>query len=182
MPAPARLRVRAELHALGADPELVERRRLRVFAEARALRCVGLGSDGRDKFLTPRAATAWSRLREAAAADGVEVRLISAFRSFDYQTALIRRKLEAGRTLDDVLSVNAPPGCSEHHSGRAVDIGYPGCPALDEAFEDTPAYTWLQRYAKDFGFTLSYPRGNRQGYRYEPWHWCFHHRSRGTDE
>ena len=24
-----------------------------------------------------------------------------------------------------------------------------------------------------FGFRLSYPRGNRDGYQYEPWHWCF---------
>ena len=32
---------------------------------------------------------------------------------------------------------------------------------------------WLQTHAPDHGFVLSYPRGNRYGYIYEPWHWCY---------
>ncbi|MBX6420623.1 MAG: D-alanyl-D-alanine carboxypeptidase family protein [Sinobacteraceae bacterium] len=166
-------RVRAALRTLGAPANLVETRGLPLHVEARSLRCVGLGSDGRDKFLAPAAARAWLALRAAAQAEDVELLLVSAFRSFDFQFALIRRKLQQGRSLEEVLGVNAPPGCSEHHSGRAVDIGTRDCEPLAEDFENTPAFAWLQGNAARFGFALSYPRGNRYGFLYEPWHWCW---------
>ena len=73
----------------------------------------------------------------------------------------------------DFLRVNAAPGYSEHHTGRAVDIGTPGCPPLEEAFEDTAAFAWLSRNAGAAGFRMTYPRGNPQGVIYEPWHWLF---------
>lgn len=168
-----RQRVQATLRDLGADPAVLRARGLPLFGDARSLRGVGLGTDGRDKFLLPPAAQAWLDMREAAARDGVELLLISAFRSFDFQLALIRGKLAKGRNIAEILTVNAPPGCSEHHSGRAVDIGARDTPALEEDFERTEAYAWLSREANRFGFHLSYPRGNRYGYLYEPWHWCW---------
>lgn len=169
-------RIHDTLTTLGADGDLARRRHLPIHPEARRLICVGTGTDGRDKFLTPAAAVAWQAMRDAAAGHGVALLLISAFRSFDYQLALIRGKLAKGRDIDDILRINAPPGCSEHHSGRAIDIGYAGMPPLEEDFETTPAFAWLRQHAAGFGFHLSYPRGNRHGYLYEPWHWCFHAR------
>lgn len=168
-----RERVRATLKALGAAEDLAQRRRLPLHADARRLAPVGVGTDGRDKFLTPAAATAWLAMREAAARDGVELLLVSAFRSFDFQLALIRGKLARGRHIDEIMTVNAPPGCSEHHTGRAVDIGDSATPPLEEAFEETKAFAWLTANAGRFGFSLSYPRSNRHGYLYEPWHWCY---------
>jgi D-alanyl-D-alanine carboxypeptidase len=162
------------LRELGADPVLLRRRGLPLFADARSLACVGLGTDGRDKFLAPATARAWAQMRAAAAADGIELLLISAFRSFDFQLALIRGKLAKGRGIGEILTVNAPPGCSEHHSGRAVDIGARDTPALEEDFEHTAQFAWLRQHAAGHGFRLSYPRGNRYGYLYEPWHWCYH--------
>jgi zinc D-Ala-D-Ala carboxypeptidase len=169
-----RKHVQGTLRELGADPALLRARGLPLFADARQLRCVGLGTDGRDKFLLPSAAAAWLAMREAAQDDGVELLLISAFRSFDFQLALIRGKLAKGRGIAEILTVNAPPGCSEHHSGRAVDIGERDMPALEEDFERTRAFAWLGDNAGRFGFHLSYPRGNSYGYLYEPWHWCWH--------
>lgn len=112
-------------------------------------------------------------MRDAAAADGVELLLISAFRSVEFQAALIRAKLARGMTISEVLKVNAPPGYSEHHTGCAIDIGARDMAPLDEAFESTPAFVWLHARAQDFGFVLSYPRENVEGYGYEPWHWCW---------
>ena len=169
-----RARALAALAELGADPAILKRRKLPLHAEAHSLLCVGVGTDGRDKFLAPAAARAWAAMREAAGADGVNLLLVSAFRSFEFQQVLIRGKLAKGRSIEEVLEVNAPPGCSEHHSGRAVDIGSHGTPPLEEAFEETEAFTWLSRNAGRFAFTLSYPRGNAEGYLYEPWHWCWH--------
>jgi len=132
-----------------------------------------LDSHGREQRLTPAACEAWRAMKAAAAQEGVTLLLISAFRSVDYQAQLIRRKLEAGRDIAQILCVNAAPGYSEHHTGRAIDIGTPECPGLEEDFEMTPAFAWLQARAKDFGFSLSYPRNNTTGISYEPWHWCF---------
>lgn len=171
--AALRDRVHATLGELGADPALLRARKLPLFADAKSLRYAGLGTDGRDKFLVPAAADAWLAMRQAAADEGVELLLISAFRSYDFQLALIRGKLAKGRGIAEILTVNAPPGCSEHHSGRAVDIGARDTQPLEEDFEQTPAFEWLARHANRHGFHLSYPRGNRYGYLYEPWHWCW---------
>ena len=158
---------------LGINAEALAGRQLPVFADARRLTPVGLGTDGRDKLLSPAAAMAWQTMRKAAVADGIALQLISAFRSIEFQAALIRAKLGKGQSIDEVLKVNAPPGHSEHHTGRAVDIGESGCAALDDAFEKTAAFAWLQQHAAHFGFTMSYPQGNAQGFLYEPWHWCW---------
>lgn len=166
-------RIRARLHALGIPQSLPAERNLTLFAEAQRLAPVGLGTDGRDKLLTPVAARAWLTMHRHAAADSIELLLISAFRSVDFQTALIRAKLDRGAALDEILRINAPPGYSEHHTGRAVDVGTGGVAALDTAFETTNAFRWLQEHAAAFGFRLSYPRDNPQGFMYEPWHWCY---------
>jgi D-alanyl-D-alanine carboxypeptidase len=83
------------------------------------------------------------------------------------------QKITCGQPLDRVLEVLAPPGCSEHHTGNAVDLGCTGALPLDPVFETTSGYFWLKRNASIFGFSLSYPRDNRYGYVYEPWHWCY---------
>ena len=89
------------------------------------------------------------------------------------QTAIVRAKLAGGKTIAEILRFVAAPGCSEHHTGRALDIGSPEELELDGKFERTAAFRWLRRRAGEFGFHLSYPRGNRHGFGYEPWHWCW---------
>ncbi len=135
----------------------------------------GIGDDahGRPMYLAPAAASAWRQMRARAAATDINIEPISTFRSVAYQRGLIARKLKRGDTLTQILSVNAAPGYSEHHSGRAIDIGTPGCAALNEAFEQTPAFRWLAEHAANFGFHMSYSRNNPLGVIYEPWHWYF---------
>lgn len=134
---------------------------------------VGLDAFGRPARLDAATAVAWQRLRDAAAADGVELQLVSAYRSYDYQKQLFQRKLARGISIADILKVNAAPGFSEHHSGRALDLGTPGCAALEEEFEATVAFAWLQQHAAAHGFRLSFPRNNPFGVCYEPWHWYY---------
>jgi len=172
-------RLAALFAELGIDPAWISERGLPVFPEAQRLAPLGLGTDGRDKFLTPTAAAAWQRMTAEAAEAGVQLLLVSAFRSLDYQAALIRAKLKRGMSIEEILRVNAPPGCSEHHTGRAVDIGEAGTAPLEDDFEKTASYTWLTANAERHGFRLSYPRDNRHGYLYEPWHWCYSGRRGG---
>ena len=141
--------------------------------EARRLVAIGRNHDGRSVHLTPRTAAAWRRMRRAAARDGVSLRPISGFRSVRRQVELIREKLARGRILRSILRSMAAPGCSEHHTGRAIDIGSPAALDLDGAFARTREFRWLKVNATRFGFRLSYPRSNPHRIRYEPWHWCW---------
>jgi len=111
-------------------------------------------------------------MQAAAHADGVALRIASAFRSIERQAEIVRAKLARGLSLDAILEVSAPPGYSEHHTGRAVDVTTDGVRPLEIEFETTDAFRWLSRRAGEFGFLLSYPAGNGHGYAYEPWHWC----------
>ncbi len=156
---------------LGIPEDYAIRHRLPLQAEAGRL--VGVGKDvfDRPQRLTPLAAAAWSRMQRAAGTRGIDLQLVSAYRSVEYQAGLLRRKLQSGQSMEDILAVSAAPGFSEHHSGRAIDLTTPGAPVLEEPFETTAAFRWLRDHASDFGFRLSYPRNNRHGVLYEPWHW-----------
>ncbi|MFW5969441.1 MAG: M15 family metallopeptidase [Halofilum sp. (in: g-proteobacteria)] len=158
--------------ALGIPGDYAERRGLPLVPEPETLVEVSPGRTERRHWLEPWAAARWASMEAAAEGDGIRLVLVSGWRSVDYQRRLIERKLERGEAIEDVLRVNAAPGYSEHHGGRAVDLAVPGMAPLTEAFEDTDAFAWLTRNAGRFGFALSYPRDNAHGIVYEPWHWA----------
>ena len=161
------------LEELGISRSAMLDRGLREYEEADLLHVADVGDDGREHLLIPEAATAWRRLKAAAADDGVTVYIVSAFRSIVRQAQIVRGKLDRGGSMEDVLTISAAPGFSEHHSGRAVDLGTVGARSLEVEFAQTPAFVWLAANARKFDFVLSYPIGNSLGYQYEPWHWCF---------
>jgi len=162
-------RIQQILQELGAPARVNQR----VFLEATELVSVGLDIHGREQRLTPQAAKSWNGMKLAAEKDGEVLQLVSAFRSVDYQKQIIQRKLAVGQTWEQILRVSALPGFSEHHTGRTIDVTTPGSKALEEEFEKTSAFRWLERRAGGFGFTMTYPRGNAFGVAYEPWHWTF---------
>ena len=162
--------------ALGVPRDYGRTRRLRVVREPRTLAFIGIDVNERPQWLAPRAARAFLRMREAAGESGIALDIVSAYRSADYQLGIVRRKRERGIDMAQILRVSAAPGYSEHHSGRAIDLTTPGYAPVEEEFERSPAFAWLKRHASRFGFRLSYPRRNRHGIAYEPWHWCWHAR------
>lgn len=164
--------------ALGVPRGYGSSRHLRLQREPARLVSIGPDVHGRAQRLQPRAARALARMRAAATRQGVELQIVSAFRSVEYQLGILERKLARGLAIEEILRVSAAPGYSEHHTGRCVDFTTPGFAELDEHFERSPAFGWLQRNAAGFGFILSYPRGNRHGIAYEPWHWCWRAPSR----
>jgi D-alanyl-D-alanine carboxypeptidase len=142
------------------------------FNEVTDLVEVGPNLVGRMQSLVPLAAARWQQMVEAASSDGVRLLIVSGFRSYDYQAELIRNKIAAGRNIDDILTVNAAPGFSQHHTGAAVDIASPGSRPLTEEFEHSGAFEWLTGHASHYGFSMTYPRENPWGFIYEPWHWA----------
>ena len=176
-PAPRPLpleRLHERLETLGIEPDAYEAHTaLEPLAEPDWLVFAGRDRWLRPLWLQPGAARAWRAMRGAAAAGGVALDAISGYRSHDYQLGIFERKLARGQALEQVLTVNAAPGYSEHHGGNALDIGTTGEPPAEESFEHTAAFAWLQAHAGGFGFVLSYPRGNPHGITYEPWHWRY---------
>jgi LAS superfamily LD-carboxypeptidase LdcB len=111
------------------------------------------------------AAGAFERMRTAAAADGIELRVVSGFRSLQAQVQIFDSK---GGGLP-AAEYSAPPGHSQHHTGLAIDIN-----SLKPSFRETKAFAWLRRHASSYGFMLPYVEGSSDlGPKAEPWHWVY---------
>jgi D-alanyl-D-alanine carboxypeptidase len=115
------------------------------------------------------------RLADAARGDpavGGTVRALSCHRSIARQTAVFATG-GAGAAEDRAISV-APPGHSEHATGYAIDFAVrpsPNCPDAEACMAATAPARWLLANAPRFGFELSFPAGNKQNVKWEPWHW-----------
>ena len=116
--------------------------------------------------LTPECAAAFNELVAGAAADGIEIFLLSGFRSYETQTGLYNRYVARdGQAAADTYS--ARPGHSEHQTGLALDVN-----SIAYAFADTPEGQWLAANAHKYGFIIRYGKDKQSvtGYAYEPWH------------
>ena len=133
----------------GRDPNMLQLERETYVAYKRMLAEAAKDLDGKLRF-TP----------DGDLAPGEKfLRIVSAFRSPEYQAALRKREPGAGRAA---LAKNSP-----HFTGQALDIYVGGEPVTTKDPNRliqvrTPAYKWLVKNASKFGF---YP------YFYEPWHW-----------
>lgn len=129
--------------------------------------------------LQPAAQASLNAMMAKAKAEGVQLGVVSAFRSLEDQDYLyFKVKAERGQSAKTRAEVSAPPGYSEHHTGYAVDLIDESKPNthLEESFETTAAYQWLEKNAAFFNFELSFPKnadGTPPLVAYEPWHWRY---------
>ncbi len=101
---------------------------------------------------------------------GVDIKVISAYRSFDTQTGLKDNyEMIYGSGANQF---SADQGYSEHQLGTTIDFTTSEIGARYTGFEETAACQWLLENAYKYGFILSYPEDN-QYYQFEPWHWRF---------
>lgn len=102
----------------------------------------------------------------------------SAYRSYEKQEELFNRKVtsyknqgkgqeEAERLAQQVVQ---RPEMSEHNLALAADFN-----TVTNEFENTKAFTWLQKNAQDYGFILRYPKDKQDITKitYESWHWRY---------
>ena len=135
----------------------------------------------RGKILERQTAEQLEKMLIKAENEGVEIQIISAYRSVEYQKNLFEKSIEEqvkdGKFYSDAVKIVskslALPGSSEHNTGLAVDLGTPGSDDTQDDFYKTPQAKWLCRNASDFGFILRYPRMKEHitGFIYEPWHY-----------
>lgn len=117
---------------------------------------------------------AWPYLQDLlddSTADGVALRIQSAYRSYGTQASLkAAYKVTYGTTAANRFS--AEQGYSEHQLGTTVDFSTAKSASLTTTFDTTPESKWLVANAYKYGFVISYPKNNKY-YVYEPWHWRF---------
>ena len=117
---------------------------------------------------------AFLKLKDFCSNLGYEIGIASALRSFDEQKETYDYYCSRfGQDYCDKYVADV--GCSEHHTGLAIDfyIKENGkYPEDDTKIINFDLYREIHKYLKDFGFILRYPEGREDitGYNYEAWH------------
>ncbi len=130
------------------------------------------------KYLDTRVIEHYEAMCKAASDDGIALWACSAYRDYEYQQGLFNNRvarfknqgLSDSEAKVEAAKVVAIPGTSEHHLGLAVDII-----SVEESFENTKEFRWLQENAADYGFIMRYPKDKQDITKiiYEPWHYRY---------
>lgn len=138
-----------------------------------------------DHYLREDAALALYAMMLEMSISGIDdVAVTSSYRSYANQSWLFgyykEQHMSEGMTEAEaeaaVLVYSARPGTSEHQTGLCVDFTTDSIGgAVDDKFESTTAFEWLNENAYKYGFILRYPKDKTDvtGYKYESWHYRF---------
>ena len=123
-------------------------------------------------YLVKEAKDELEKMITKAREDGMNIRVISAYRSYSYQENLYNNYVKSdGVKMADTYSARA--GYSEHQTGLVVDVTR----AFDNFnnFENTNEYNWMLENAANYGFILRYPKDkeNITTYSFEAWHYRY---------
>lgn len=109
--------------------------------------------------------------------ENVQIELDSIYRSLDEQQDIWDIwSADPEKGPDYCAQYLAPVGCSEHHTGLALDIFLIKDGEIirdnDAMLADTEDFAKVHAALAKFGFILRYPEGKEAitGYSYEPWH------------
>lgn len=142
--------------------------------------------------LREEAYEAFVKMKNAAHADGFDIKMVSSFRDFYRQEGIWERKylryteddeMQPLEAIDKIIEYSTIPGTSRHHWGTDIDIidGYPkvtGDVLVPGKFEEGGPFmkfkAWLDENSESFGFYLVYTdEPKRRGFKYEPWHYSY---------
>lgn len=116
--------------------------------------------------ILPDAQAAFDAMAADASKQGISLRIVSGYRSYDYQNTLYNNYVARdGKAAADTYSARA--GHSEHQTGLAMDINN-----ASSSFNNTKEAAWIAANCVKYGFIIRYPKGkeNITGYQYESWH------------
>lgn len=126
---------------------------------------------GMSQTMRDDAATALEEMFAAAKEEGINLSIVSGYRSYSKQSTIYGRK-KASLGEKEADRVSARPGTSEHQLGLAMDVARKGSSQLNTSFGNTKEGQWVSANAHRFGFIIRYLEGYEEvtGYMYEPWH------------
>ncbi len=147
---------------------------------------------GKDINLREAAHDAFLNMRDAALDSGIDIKIVSSYRSFDRQAGIFERKylkytedenMSPLDAIDKIVEYSTVPGTSRHHWGTDIDvidglIEAEGDVLVTEKFEGNGPYSdlkkWMDGNSENFGFYLVYTNDpKRKGFKYEPWHYSY---------
>jgi len=122
--------------------------------------------------LVKEAYESFKKMAFDASLNNLNLRIVSAYRSYDYQKNLYNNYLK-NDSQEIVDTYSARPGFSEHQTGLAIDIDN-GRENYNR-FHITQEFTWVKENCYKYGFILRYDLGKEHitGYKYEPWHYRY---------
>lgn len=118
-------------------------------------------------YLEEETANAYEQMCLDSINDGLNISIISAYRSYDEQKELYNTYLKLyGKSYVDKYV--ARPGHSEHQTGLAIDLESLEC----DIFRNSKEYLWIRENAHNYGFIIRYQKGKEKitGYGAEEWH------------
>ena len=134
--------------------------------------------DDSDEQMDSRVAPHFTEMFNAAAQEGLYLSPCSGYRSYErqqenfdetkaaYMAEGMSEEEAAVKTATEIM----PAGSSEHNLGLCMDLVW-----VNEQFEESDEFAWLQKHAAEYGFILRYPKGKEKYTKvtYEPWHWRY---------
>lgn len=126
-------------------------------------------TSGIDVLADIEASEAFELMSTDASIIGLNIKTISAYRSYEYQKNLYENYI-LNDPQEIVDTYSARPGHSEHQTGLAFDIYNVEKPYT--SFGETKEFEWLKLNAYKYGFIIRYTSDNSYitGYKNEPWH------------
>jgi len=122
------------------------------------------------KQMRIEAAQALAQLFTMAKQNSLSLMGVSGYRSYGRQAQIYAGNIQISTTK---AQFSAPPGCSEHQTGLAIDVSAASNNyQLSQSFAATPEGQWLANTAPAFGYIIRYQNAkeNITGYQAEPWH------------
>ena len=141
--------------------------------------------------LQKEANDAFLLMKSEAKKSGIDIEIVSSYRSFERQKKIWTRKykkftsegLNPSEAINKIIEYSTIPGTSRHHWGTDIDIidGSKEAPKSvlnPNNFTDNNIYSelqiWLEENANKFGFYIVYTNEtSRKGFKYEPWHYSY---------
>ena len=126
---------------------------------------------GMSQTMREDAAAALEDMFAGAKEEGINLAIVSGYRSYSKQSSIYARK-KASQGQEAADRVSARPGTSEHQLGMAMDLAKKGSSQLNTGFGKTKEGQWVSANAHKYGFIVRYPQEYEDvtGYMYEPWH------------
>ena len=146
---------------------------------------------GKNHALLTEAHEALQEMSAEAKKEGISIKVVSSYRSFERQKSIWNRKfskfksegMNDAQVIAKIIEYSTLPGTSRHHWGTEIDIidafrQQEGDVLLPQKFHDNGPNNglreWMDINAKNYGFFLPYNRDeNRSGFKYEPWHYSY---------
>lgn len=139
-------------------------------------------TDKKNIYLHKEAYRAFEKMAAAAAKDGIQIKIVSATRTFDAQKAIWEKKwirsdyskFPEQQRVKEIMKYSSMPGTSRHHWGTDIDINSLENSYFEKA-EGEKLYNWMVANAASFGYYQTYTSksGGRTGYEEEKWHWSY---------